>query len=493
MQFTGSELTLKRNFFTQTGYYGFVMSATVDNTSGEYHFGLTGNAGTIDFTLQSGRIYQGSQLLHSYQANQEFVIEGQFSSGANNVLKDNVPLSYNVPKSTGYFDYFYFKRASTALGAEFDVVISGNNLPIYSITNQGYLYSTGQSAVTGWFINQSQFPIKVFDSTIQASANYSFGKLASNVTAANSGAFAYTGDYSTIDVSQPILTSFDTNFGDVSVLFSIVDARSLATFVQLTGPTDFTFNASNVLNRDVSYLNFSGGVVSDSFNTNLTFLLGYVSGSGYFTNLTGYSVPGYGDFQKSGLLTGLVSTITGSWPVTGASWATGAATGFFSGMGTGIVSGIGYTGLGTGYMTGLGTGFIFSGSGTLGIIYPLIGIGISATGTFAPVGQPYTGAFPITITGSGAYVAALTGLHYLPYAKTFTNSWGLATGSSATNLINFVAVSSTLYSGSGLFPPNSYVNMQVTYNTSGTTPDGAYLIVTGAGVINGINQQLSLP
>jgi hypothetical protein len=368
MLFTGSELTLKRNFYTQTGYYGFVMSATVDTTTGAYHFGLSGNGGTIDFRLESGRIYYDSEFIHSYKPFEQFTIEAQFSSGHTNVLKNDSPLLYGHPKLTGYYDYFYFTRASANMGGELDVEISGNNAAVYSITQQGYLFSSGQNAVTGWFTNQGSSTIRVFDSEEQSSAIYEFGKIVGNIAAGGSGAFAYTGDYNVLDFSQPILTTFATNYGDTEILFSIIDARSFDYFIQITGPTDFGFNSDNILNRDVSYLNFSGGLVTNDFDTRLTFLLSYVSGSGSF---------------------------------------------------------------------------------------------VPATGS--------------------------------PYIKTFTGSWQFATGTGALALINFVPISATLYSGSGIFPANSYVNMQVTYNASGETPDGAYLIVTGDGVIDVISQSLSLP
>lgn len=363
MLFTGTELVQRRNYYTQTGNYGFVMNATVDTTTGAYHFGLSGSAGTLDFRLESGKIYWGSEFIHSYKAYEPFAIEAQFSSGHANVLKNNSPLVYGDPKPTGYMDYFYFTRASADMGAEFDVLVSGNNPALYSISTQGYLFSTGQNAVTGWFTNQGGFPIRVFNSAEQSSVIYDFGALVGNVGANGSGAFAYTGDYNTLDFSQPILTTFATNYGNTDILFSILDARSFPSFVQLTGPTDFSFNETYVLNRDVSYLNFSGGVATSAFNTDLTFVLGYVSGSGVFP-----------------------------------------------------------------------------------------------TGT-----------------------------------KTFTGAWGLSTGTSASTLVTFSPTSDILYSGNGTFPPNSYVNMQVTYTPSGDLPDGAYLIVTGANVINGINQQLSQP
>ncbi len=287
MIFTGSQLTLKRSIYTQTGDYAFSMDATVDNTSGTYHFGLSGTAGTLDFKLESGYVYWGGQRVHSYRSFEPFTVEAQFTSGHANVIKNGEALVYGEPKPTGYFNTFYFTRADANMGAAFEVQVSGNNPPIYSITQQGYLTSTGQNAVTGWFLNQGGFPIRVFDTNIQASANYTLGKLVGSVGAASSGAFAYTGDYNTIDFSHPILTSFATDFGNASVLFSIIDVRTLNRFVQLTAPTDFTFAASpvasGVLNRDISWLNFSGGVVVGNYPTSLSLQFAYQTGYETFT------------------------------------------------------------------------------------------------------------------------------------------------------------------------------------------------------------------
>lgn len=287
MTFTGSQLTAKRSIYTQTGCYGFTMDATVDNTSGTYHFGLSGAAGTLDFKLESGYMYWGTQRVHSYRSNEQFTVEAQFTSGTANVIKDGAALVYGGPKETGYFNTFYFSRADANMDATFDVLVSGNNAPVYAITQQGYLTSSGQNAVTGWFANQGGFPIRVFDTNMQASANYTLGKLATSVGAASSGAFAFTGDYTTIDFSQPILTTFATNFGDVGLLFSIIDVRTLNRFVQLTAPTDFTFAtssvASGILNRDINWLNYSGGVVVGNYDTSLAIRFAYMTGYETFT------------------------------------------------------------------------------------------------------------------------------------------------------------------------------------------------------------------
>lgn len=282
MDFTGTALVLKRSIYPQTGNYSFDMTCAVDNTTGQYNFGLSGNGNVIDFLMQSGKIYFNNKFLHSYRSNQEFSLSADFTSATTNVRKDDSALIYAYPKQTGFFEYFYFKRQNAGMGATFDVEISGNNIPSYVISQNGFLTTSGQLGVTGNFINYSNFPIKIFDSSIQSSEPYSFANLNNPVNGFTTGKFVYSGDFSSIDFSQPIFTIFNTNFGDTNILFTITDLRAVAGFVLLDTITDFTLDANSGLNRDVNYTNYSGGFQTSNFNTQLTFVLDYVSGSGVF-------------------------------------------------------------------------------------------------------------------------------------------------------------------------------------------------------------------
>lgn len=312
MQFTGSELTLKRSFYTQSGAYGFAANITVDNTTGLYRFGLSGGASVLEFTLNSGRLMYGNQFLHTYRSYGAFAIEAQFTSGAANVIKDGAALAFGAPKATGNYDTFYFNRANAGMGASFDVEISGNSIPAFTVSQQGYLLTSGQGGVTGYFVNQSAFPLRVFDSSIQATQNYRFGKLVTTIGAPGTGVFAYSGDFDALDLSQPILTTFNTSYQDSTVLFSITDARTLSKFVYLTAPTDFSFNTTGVLNSNVIYLNYSGGFVTDAYQTSLIFQLRYQTGYEVFTGVwnmsTGITAASLVSFLGAGTYsTGLMS------------------------------------------------------------------------------------------------------------------------------------------------------------------------------------------
>lgn len=608
MQFTGEQLTVKRNFYTQVNDVGFSMNCLVDNPTGLYRFGLSGQQGIAEFQMRSGRLYYENQFIHAYQTFEQFSIVGQIGSGSN-IIKDGAALIYGQPRNTGSFNYFYFTREHAEMGATFDLNVSGDTVPTYSITDKGYLFTSGQSGVTGYFLNQGVFPIRVFDSDILATQNYTFGKLAGNIGEAGTGTFAYSGDFSSFDLSQPILTTFNTNFGDVDVLFTIVDTRTLNRFVLLQEIAN-AFNGSGILNQDVNYLNYSGGFVTDSFNTQLTFILKYVSGSGAqadttFLDSAPYFGTGYGNFAESGRLTGQYRFPTGNGVVSGEyiinlnafSWATGIASGFFSGVGTGLATGTNFTGAATSPFTGMFTARIYDGSGTftntsvlygqpVGPVYtldytgygnatgyintetlwlndaiyigsmtdPIVkgfqftsntslaaylsgtsvhkvrgvvngpnlnlyalpngslgngititsgdcnlgvlaassfltgGVNIGNTGELVLPSGSFAAVLPLTITGSGSYAVSLTGVGTgtFFYTRTFTGAWDILTGLNPNSLVSLKVpggFNTDAISGLGIFPPNSFVNLQVNYYTDGLTNDISSLIISGSEVL----------
>jgi len=399
MIFTGSQLISKRNFYTQNSNFGVSMDFTVNDPSKRYEFGLTGN-NSISLILESGKISYNDIFLHSYSPNQNYNITLGVTDNNINVSKNDVELILGHPKDTGNYDYFFFKRQDTGVNASFDFSVSGMGLPIYSIDTVGYYLTTGQNQVTGLFKNISGFDIRLFRSEAISPQNLSFSGISGLIQSGNNKVFSYNGGLSEFDYTQPIFTIFNTNLGQLNINFSVVDATNLSRFVLLDDIEDFSFNANNEINRTLSYTNYSGGIGGAEFQTDLFFQLSYVSGSGNFVvsdfaqsaSFTGLA---YGNFLKSGFLTGTASIITGNANISGVytinferfGWATGRATGFFSGMGTGISSGINYTGLAYGGFTGLATGLILNGSGTLDFNQSLL------------VGQSIGESYSINYTG----------------------------------------------------------------------------------------------
>jgi hypothetical protein len=95
-------------------------------------------------------------------------------------------------------------------------------------------------------------------------------------------------------------------------LFNIIDARSLSKFVYLTAPTSFSFNTTGILNSNVIYANYSGGLVTSAYQTSLVFQLKYRTGYEIFTGVwnifTGITSTNLVSFLSAGTYsTGLMS------------------------------------------------------------------------------------------------------------------------------------------------------------------------------------------
>jgi hypothetical protein len=621
MNFSGTDgLCKKRNFYTQYNNFSFVWNGYFDSVTGIYHFGVTGSGGQIDFQFNSGLIYtQDNYLIGSYQPYNQFMFQVDFSSGNYNITKDGTPLIYGENKSTGLFDNFYIKRSDSGINTYFDLTISGDDAPVYSITNFGYLFGTGVEVVTGYFYNLGNFPINIFQS--QALPPQPIGYVPLSGIINNSGLFLFTGDFTNFNFNSPIIVDFSTNFNQVFVNFNIVNTATLSNFIFLQEGITFNFGNTGLITQTIPYQCFSGNTIAN-YPANLYFSLKTVTGTGIFTQNnfnTGsiyYLTTGYGNFLQSGLLTGIYTFPTGNiFGLTGVfeiiantfAWATGAATGAFSGFGTGIGTGINYTGIAYGAFTGLVTGEIYNGSGTLlysgqatginlncisvnytgyvnatgyinihnlhyedyfyignlfnplvkgtqffnetGLVYylsgntnvynvkgyydaistniylealssgtlgnglPVIsgncdqgsflssqfltgGVNIGNTGLSLIAVSNWTGNIVDVITGSGNYNNILSGFStgLFVYTKTFTGNWDLLTGLSSTSLVSLKRPGNyddNTISGSGLFPPNQSVTIQIINTLDLVNQQTANLIISGYQVIDPYNVNLT--
>lgn len=394
MQFTGSQLISKRNFYTQNSNFGANIGFSVDSPSTRYEFGFTGQ-NKVSIVLESGKMFYNDLFIHNYEPNLEYDVSLGITNTNVNISKNNTELIWGGGKETGNYDYFFFSRANTGANANFDFSISGSNLPIYSIDKIGYYIYSGQDGVTGEFNNINGFDIKIFESTAYSTQALSFSGISGFISNGQDKKFAYIGDLSAFDYTQPIFTIFNTNLGNLNINFRIINATNLSRFVLLNDIEDFSFNSNDQINRTLSYTNYSGGIGGSVFPTDLLFKLSYVSGSGNFT-VNDFAEEAYftaiaiGNFLESGRVTGVSNTITGNENVSGVytiyfdrfQWATGAATGSFGAFGTGLSSGIGYTGAAYGYFTGSATGLIKDGSGSLSFNNVLLN-GISSGGSYS--------------------------------------------------------------------------------------------------------------
>ena len=476
MQFTGTELVKKRNFYTQNNNFGAVVNFSVDSSTGRYELGVSGSS-DFKLVLESGKIKYNDLFLHSYLPDNEYSLELQLTSGSFNLIKDSTPLVYGGTVQTGDYNYFYFKRGDTGINAEITFELSGANLPQYTIDQIGYWINSGQDTVTGNFANGGNYNINVFSSTTIGEQNLDYVPLTGVIAGGQNGKFKYSGELIDFDFSQPIFTIFNTNFGNTNVNFQLVNATTFDKLVLFDTISDYNFNSDDEINRTLTYTNYSGGVLVDNFNTPLTFKLEYVSGSGEFTvddfaTSAQFTANAYGNFLKSGWVTGVSVIPTGNLDVTGNytinfqrfQWATGASTGYFSGNGTGIGSGINYTGLAYGAFTGFVTGLIRNGSGTF-IFDNVFATGTSLNPSFS---INYTG-----YTNATGYLS-LTGIQYDDFFYIGIESTPLVRGlqfSNETGLVYYL-------SGAPQHKVSSYYSGNLVYLNSlysGTQGNGTFI------------------
>jgi hypothetical protein len=506
MNFTDLELTKKRSFYTQSSNFGASCVFSVDSLSERYEFGVSG-FNKIAVSLESGLVKYGDLVISSYKKFNQYLFELQATSGTLNLRHDGADLAYGVSRPTGYYNYVYFSRFNTGANAEFEFLVSGGNEPVYEIDSVGYLLNESQEVVTGRFSNNGNYDFKIFNSFANNLQNLDYSYESGSVAPLTNKKFNYSGDFTQFDTNQPIATTFYTNFGDAQVNFKIVNISSLDRAILLGDIESYSFNDENIINRNLSYVNYSGGVQTDSFSTELIFKLSYLGGSGRFviddfTNSASFTGLGIGNFSKSGIVTGQTNIVTGDSTVSGIysvsfsrfQWATGFASGLFSGNGVGIASGNGYTGLAYGAFTGQLTGIIQNGSGTLLFLNQSV-VGVSVGQSSAVGYSAYQNATGfINLSGVGIGQSFFIGIESEPIVNS-VNYYG------NTGLVSFlnqntshkvsartgagIVLLESIYSGAngnGIFVRNNNCNLFGPTNYSPFLTGGINFGSTGSGL-----------
>ena len=386
MIFSGNELIKKRRFYSQSNNFGLVVNLSLDDPTGRYEMGISGD-GVIKLVFESGKIMWNDLFVQTYQPLKNYLISFEITNSGINYKQNDSSVFYGLEKETGKYDYFFFSRENASMPASFDFSISGYSLPDYNIQDLGILFNSGQKEVTGLFSNIKGEDIKIFSSFAQGTQNLNYLFSDDLFSSGQNSTFKYSGNFSEFDFSQPITTSFYTNFGNKQVDFKIVNATDLDRLVLLNDVSNYEFNSENKILKTISWNNYSGGVVTNNFNTEILLSLEYVDGSGLFessdfADSAFFNEIGYGNFIESGLLTGVSRINTGNGNVNGIytinfdsfKWATGLVTGFFDSTGIGMTSGINYTGLGYARFTGFLVANILDGSGKF-IFQDVIGVG----------------------------------------------------------------------------------------------------------------------
>lgn len=464
---------IKQSIFDQTGNFSFSFNVAISDLTKHVNVGFTGTS-NINFQFYQGKIYdQQNEYCGSYLSNQQVFISGDAGYNSYDYFVNNTATAIQRNKSTGIINYFYVNSES-GNNVNFNSSINGR-LPNFTLTNPiNFLQG---SISTGAFLNnESLCSFRIFSGSGDNNQILWSGNSTGNIAPNNSGIFynyvsganagiAYSGNYTFYTnfgtFIAPILfnclsTGLEfTTFTLNSQNFGFISGVPTATGYDLGGITYVTQSGNQFINTsflDVRLIYSSGATGNVSENIPLTGIgqvltSGVIFGSG---NLSGLATGiGTGNstitpFSYTGLVSGELSIF---------SYYTGNAgktyTGLASGIATGLVNGSGYTGFATGYITETITGYISNGSGVLSLFnnpFTGIGSGIQFTGV---TGSGLVGNFPFsggnitdTITGSGLNSQYITGyctgiINQFLYQKSFTDAWNLYTGINQNNLINF--------------------------------------------------------
>lgn len=413
-----------RSVFEQTGL-NFDLNLSINNTTGSGAFGFSGEGNQIQFTFQSGKIYDfENRYVNSYLPNTSTRIAGDLENRNYSYYINDTPVCFNGIKNNFKVQRFFYNASGCQIDSS--LVLKGVNEPLFSL-NLPSNFKVGKT-YTGQIRNDvNNLAFKIFSGQLSPTGNFSINSIDNLVSGLKTGNIKIN---TLNEVGGYNLTlNLYTNFGLITKNFDFTGLFELENIISLfVDPNNLSIISgirdtltSNFGELNYSYGVFSGNTVITGFNNlplNIKFqyssgstglFLGNILGSGYGYNLTGTGIINPEDFgQKVFNFTGYSNIsgynytgglYTGSFPATGTALAQGtgifdynivyAGTGFFTGLAVGtfplsyyvqpFTGGIYVTGLsvntaGTGALTGFnttwltgsvsGTGFIFSGTVT---------------------------------------------------------------------------------------------------------------------------------
>ena len=410
-----------RSIFEQTGL-SFDLNCSINNVTGSGAFGFSGEGNQVQFTFQSGRIYDfENRYVSSYQTNTSFSISGDIENTNYSYYVNKTPVCFNGVKSNFKVQNFFYNASNAILDTSLKInsIDPANFTLLFPSTFQVGKTFTGQIVN-----NSSNLAFKIFSGSLIPTNSFTLNSIDTTISGLKSGNIKLN---TVNEVGGYFLTlNLYTNFGLIqndlvlTGLFLLEDNVILS-----TNPDGILLSGvRNSLQNAYSSLNYSRGIYSGT-----TLLTGYgnlplnikfeyytgttgefkdaIIGSGYGYNLSATDTIlttdfGFKDFNFTGL-TAISGqnyknvTYTGLFPATGIAnvAATGIfdysniqyySSGFFTGLAIGtfnlpyyvqyFTGGIDVTNLdpntpGTGAISGFnttwlsgtvsGTGFVFSG------------------------------------------------------------------------------------------------------------------------------------
>jgi len=427
-----------RSVFEQTGL-NFDLNLSINNTTGSGAFGFSGEGNQIQFTFQSGKIYDfENRYVNSYIPNTNTRILGDLENGNYSYYINNTPVCFNGIKNDFKVQRFFY----TASGCQIDssLVLKGANEPLFSF-NFPSNFKIGKT-YTGQIGNDvNNLAFKIFSGELSPTGNFSINSIDTLVSGLKTGNIKIN---TVNEVGGYNLTlNLYTNFGLITKNFDFTGLFELENIISLfINPDNLSIisGTRNSLTSNFGELNysneiFSGNTILTGFNNlPLTIKFEYYSGqTGEFTdNIIG---SGYGyNLSGSGIITNgtQIFNFTGLSAISGINYTGGLYTGLFPATGAGLVTATGIFNYnivypGTGFFTGMAVG-------TFGLPYYYQyftgGINLQALNPNTPGTGALTGFnttwFTGYVSGTGfLFSGIVTGADYLYLTNTRS---GLATG-----------------------------------------------------------------
>jgi len=401
------------NFLNQKGNFDYDINLTVNNSTGYFEFGLSGNK-NLTFKGQYGKLKdKNNNIIIGYVPNQELNIKGSIYSGKESLTIDDNLIYLNIRNNQYNFNSFYLNPIGCSLDYNFSLTgqdtdfsssVPTPKIKDYNIKVDGLDNPFVTKTLTGILVNQNpDLEIKIF-SGIATTKTDAFSLDGFPIS------FYRTGSY-LINTS----TGIDANVNDSFEALFYTNFGNIAKTITITGeviPLFFLF--FNVFPEISGFPNIKTGsdliFVNNPKNYNVSY--GYISGANVQAKLT--------------YVSGLTGDVTGFLPATGVFY--GTLSGYLTGSGyisSYVATGITFSGgndflnstqfvtdsgfyaqqfkVATGYSQGnyvitgygLGSGYVYESIFATGKVRVLV------TGNVPYVGGASIAVNPYPFTGSG--------------------------------------------------------------------------------------------
>ena len=401
------------NFLNQTGTFDYNLNLQVNNNTGYFEFGLSGNK-TLKFKSQYGKIKDSNDnIIIGYVPNQEFIIKGNIISGKESLIINDTLIYSNI-SNTGYnFNSFYLNPIGCSLDYNFSLTgqdtdfssrVTTPKIKDYNIKVDALNNPFVTKTLTGTLVNQNpQLEIKIF-SGIATTKTDAFNLDGFPISFYQTGSYLInTSTGIDANVNDSFEALFYTNFGNIAKTITITGEVIPLFFLFFNVFPDISGFPNIKTGSDLIFVNNP-----KSYNVNY----GYVSGANVQAKLT--------------YVSGLTGNVTGFLPATGVFY--GTLSGYLTGSGyisSYVATGITFSGgndflnstqfvtnsgfyaqqfkVATGYSQGnyiitgygLGSGYVYENIFATGKVRVLV------TGNVPYVGGASIAVNPYPFTGSG--------------------------------------------------------------------------------------------